>query len=196
MNKCWGKRPSEKILKQLYCLELKPMHAIAKELGIAIGSVYNYLHKYGLPTRPQKETFTMRGQKLSKEQCLVISKREKGKVLSSETKSKISEAHKGVYSNKSKYGGHRKERSDGYIKIYLPTHPLATKGGYVMEHILVMEEFVGKIITRDQVVHHVNKIRNDNRISNLLLMTFKEHASFHMKERQNKRRNDLLINQF
>ena len=37
-------------------------------------------------------------------------------------------------------------------------------------------------------LHHKNKIRNDNRIQNLQVMTLKEHASFHMKERHKKKK--------
>lgn len=63
-----------------------------------------------------------------------------------------------------------------------------------MEHILVMEEHICRHLRNDEVVHHKNKIRDDNRIENLELMTFKEHARFHMKERQRlkKERNDDL----
>ena len=102
---------------------------------------------------------------------------------SEETKLKISQSHKGRFKNSYKYGGHRKKRKDGYIKVYVPDHPLATKDGYVMEHILVMEEAIGRYITRDEVVHHKNKIRDDNRLENLELMTFEEHSRLHTKER-------------
>ena len=65
----------------------------------------------------------------------------------------------------------------------MPDHPYASKDGYVMEHILIMENYIGRYITREEVVHHINKIRDDNRIENLKLMTFKEHAGMHSKER-------------
>lgn len=52
-----------------------------------------------------------------------------------------------------------------------------------MEHDLVMECIIGRHLKDDEVVHHKNKIRNDNRKENLELMTFKEHAALHMKER-------------
>ena len=60
---------------------------------------------------------------------------------------------------------------------------MANKDGYVMEHILIMEDAMGRYITRDEVVHHKNHKRDDNRIENLELMTFNAHASLHMKER-------------
>lgn len=112
----------------------------------------------------------------------------KGKHLSEETKRKISVAKKGKMLKPSKYGGHRKKRCDGYITVYKPSHPCAAKDGYVLEHILVMEEKIGRIISRDEVVHHINHIRDDNRIENLQLMTFKEHAALHMRERWAKKK--------
>ena len=47
---------------------------------------------------------------------------------------------------------------------------------------------IGRYLEQDEVVHHINKKRNDNRIENLKLMTFKEHASLHMKERWNEKK--------
>lgn len=164
-------------LYDLYVTRGKPMHQIAKELDVAIGSVYNYLCKYNIPRRNQKETFTMRGRKLSREQCERISKLHKGKVLSNQTKRKISEANKkgGI--------GHKKNRRDGYISIYFPDHPKCNKEGYIMEHDLIMECIIGRHLLADEVVHHKNHIRNDNRKENLELMTIREHAALHMKER-------------
>jgi hypothetical protein len=51
-----------------------------------------------------------------------------------------------------------------------------------------MEEKIGRIITRDEAVHHINHVRDDNRIENLQLMTFKEHAALHMRERWAKKK--------
>ena len=88
------------------------MWKIAKILNISIGSVFNFLNKYGIETRNQKETFTAKGRKLNQDQKDVISRVHKGKVLSDETKHKISESHK------IKGMGHLKLRSDGYISVY------------------------------------------------------------------------------
>lgn len=86
------------------------------------------------------------------------------------------------------FGGHEKRRGDGYIKVYSPDHPQCTADGYVMKHILVMERKIGRFMTKDECVHHINHVRDDNRIENLLLMTKSEHASMHMKERHENRR--------
>lgn len=170
-------------LYDLYVAQGKPMHTIADELNISIGTVFNYCRKYDIPTRDQKETFTFKGRKLSKEQIARMSKIHKGKIVSEETRKRISESAKrgGV--------GHKKIRSDGYIKIYFPDHPKSTADGYIMEHILVMECLLGRHLYDDECVHHINKVRNDNRKENLKLMTKSEHMSLHMKERHENRRN-------
>lgn len=174
------KKIEKEKLHELYIAEEKTMHEIAAELKVAVGSVYNYLHKYGIETRPPHQG--MKGRKLSEEAKMRISKTHKGKVLSEEVKNKISESHKkgGI--------GHKKTRADGYIAIYFPDHPKSNKDGYVMEHDLVMECIIGRHLKNDEVVHHKNHIRNDNKKENLELLTFKEHAALHMKERQAKRK--------
>lgn len=169
-------------LYRMYIVDEKPMHMIANELSIAIGSVHKYLKKYEIPTRKKKDTFTMKGRKLSKEQCEAISKRNKGRIFSAETRAKMSDAHKihGV--------GHKKERNDGYISVYFPEHPKSAKNGYIMEHILIMESIIGRHLKDSECVHHKNKNRSDNRIDNLVLMAKREHLSMHSKERWERRK--------
>jgi hypothetical protein len=120
--------------------------------------------------------------------------RENGKKLSSYPNAKTAQAANGK-KNKGKrkqpdyeFGGHEKKRGDGYIKVYVPDHPHCTADGYVMKHILVMEKTIGRFMTTDECVHHINHIRDDNRIENLRLMTKSDHMSMHMKERHANRR--------
>lgn len=105
----------------------------------------------------------------------------RGSKRSEETKRKISEANsiKGI--------GHKKKRGDGYIAIYFPDHPKSSAEGYIMEHVLIMECFIGRWLKDDEVVHHKNKIRDDNRIENLQLLTKIEHSRLHMTERHKKK---------
>lgn len=68
----------------------------------------------------------------------------------------------------------------GYILVLKPDHPHATALGYVREHRLVMEQFIGRSLGRNEVVHHINGIKNDNRIENLELM--KDTVEHHREE--------------
>lgn len=70
--------------------------------------------------------------------------------------------------------------SSGYIRTKLPTHPNATKRGYVMQHRLVLEHHLGRYLTPTEQTHHKNQIRDDNRIENLqLCANSTEHNLIH-----------------
>lgn len=58
-------------------------------------------------------------------------------------------------------------------------HPNATVHGYVLHHRVVMENHLGRLLNANEVVHHINESKKDNRIDNLQLMTMAEHASLH-----------------
>ena len=47
------------------------------------------------------------------------------------------------------------------------------------EHRYLMEQYLGRTLTSDEVVHHINGNKRDNDISNLKVMTRAEHARMH-----------------
>lgn len=79
-------------------------------------------------------------------------------------------------------GGRRKH--NGYVYIWMPQHP-RNKGNYIAEHIVVMEQHVGRRLKSTEVVHHRNRKRDDNRIENLKLFSdHAEHLRAHWKLRE------------
>lgn len=58
-----------------------------------------------------------------------------------------------------------------------------TVDGYRYEHRLVAEETLGRSLTDDEVIHHINGDGLDNRPENLMVMTALEHLQHHAKER-------------
>ncbi len=65
-------------------------------------------------------------------------------------------------------GGRRRDRK-GYIRVYAKGHPNASRDGYIMEHRLVMSTQLGRSLYPDENVHHINGVRDDNRVENLEL---------------------------
>ena len=70
-------------------------------------------------------------------------------------------------------GGERYAKGDGYIKVWLPSHPNSDKTGHVLEHRLVMSEDINRPLESHETVHHINGNRSDNRIENLELWSGK-----------------------
>ena len=104
-------------------------------------------------------------------------------------KNNISNSLKGKYVAKNSHrwkGGKRKDNR-GYIFIYSFEHPFKNTSNYVYEHRLIMEKHLGRYLMKGEIVHHINKIRDDNRIENLMLFpNIGAHTAFHGEMKKNK----------
>src|SRR6187431_2386826 len=72
--------------------------------------------------------------------------------------------------------------SKSYVIVFDRNHPLADKKHRIQQHRIVMEKYIGRYLRKDEVVHHINENKKDNRIENLQLMTRSEHQRFHTKK--------------
>lgn len=63
----------------------------------------------------------------------------------------------------------------GYVIEYMPEHPMAMRTGYIQQHRRVMAEHLGRLLDPDEVVHHKNEIKTDNRPENLEVLSKAAH---------------------
>ena len=77
-------------------------------------------------------------------------------------------------------------KENGYVMRKVNNHPRQNKRGYVAEHRLVYEKYLGRFLDDKEVIHHINGDRADNRIENLQIAV---GNSEHIKEKHKKSRN-------
>lgn len=67
----------------------------------------------------------------------------------------------------------------GYVLIYVGKENGRGSDDYALEHRVLMERHIGRKLLRQEIVHHKNGIKTDNRIENLEIMSLSEHTSKH-----------------
>jgi hypothetical protein len=90
---------------------------------------------------------------------------------------------KGIYH--SQWNGGKFVSDQGYIKAWCPDHP-HNRLGYVREHRLVMEAYLGRYLDPRELVHHIDGNRKNNVIDNLELVHNEEHISHHKRKEESK----------
>ena len=74
--------------------------------------------------------------------------------------------------------------SNGYKRVYVKNHPYSDRDGFVLEHRLIMEEYLKCYLPPTEFVHHNNEIRDDNRLENLSLCSNREHMNDYHAENE------------
>ena len=73
--------------------------------------------------------------------------------------------------------GDTKINNHGYTLEYRPDYPRTQEGkGWVMQHRLVMSDYLGRPLENYENVHHKNGVRSDNRLENLELWVIRQPA--------------------
>lgn len=67
----------------------------------------------------------------------------------------------------------------GYVagKIWISE----TKQKNIKQHRWVMEQHLGRKLSKDEDVHHINGVKTDNRIENLQILSHSDHSKLHTK---------------
>lgn len=193
----------QNILVDLYVNKQMTIAEICSELNIkSPKTIIKYMDQYNIPRKnPNKlrKKNTMRGMSNEEFKSYLIEQYATKSINQLSTELNITSAALRKYfvkykipfighkeSNKkynsgengNNWKGGRRISSEGYIKIYMPDHPHAI-GGAVYEHRYVMEQHIGRLLTKNEVVHHINGNKSDNRLENLMLLTQSEHSKLH-----------------
>jgi len=163
-------------LENQYITLRKSIQQIATEINIGHTTINTWLIKLNIPRRSNSEA--NKGKPKSEEHKRKLSEIGKRRITSEETRRKMSISGSGK--NNSNWKGGRRKDGKGCILIWNSTHPYRRKDNYIFEHRLVIEVFLKDYIDPENVVHHINGIKDDNRLSNLML--FKntgEHTKYH-----------------
>ena len=62
-----------------------------------------------------------------------------------------------------------------------PLHPKRNKKGLYPLHRVLMENNLGRLLTKKEVIHHIDENKENNVLSNLKVMSNVEHIKHHRK---------------
>jgi len=159
--------------------ELASMKKVADYYGVSKRTIMNYMNKFGLKRNSMRLDLDVDKMiKLFYKGHDLHYIAQKFNVGYSTVRGRLRE--KGIETDRYHCGFTAKET--GYIYVHMPEHPAANKRGYIPEHTIIMEKAIGRRLNANEVVHHINGIKNDNSLSNLKLMTEYQHKSLHSKK--------------
>lgn len=183
----------------------EPAKQLARELGVAPQTVEKWLKRYGVEWRGRTRTAAQRQEQSTRTRRSIDEARLRELAAAGHSCAEIAaqldcseetvrrwQIRLGIPRLLAKarpernafWAGGRTRDKRGYWLVKMPNHPHATRGGYVREHRLVMEKQLGRFLTREEVVDHIDGNTSNNDPSNLRLFPSNaEHLRVTLKGR-------------
>ena len=82
------------------------------------------------------------------------------------------------------WSGGKFKDNRGYIRLRAPEHPLALSSGYIREHRFVAMQKIGRLLKKNEDVHHIDGNKLNNNPKNLEVIEHGKHSSMHNRGRK------------
>jgi len=168
----------------------------AKRLRVSLRAFREYLKKYGIETKKRESACPKLRDLAWLENEFITKKRSTGNIAEELEVSKgavqcairyididLRKARGNKFGEEAtNWQGGRRLTTGGYTYLKEDYHPNCNAEGYVMQHRLVMEKKIGRLLKKEELVHHKNGNKSDNRIENLELISSKgKHTKDHFE---------------
>ncbi len=80
--------------------------------------------------------------------------------------------------HKYNFKGGKRQDKEGYVYLWMPDHPRCKnrQRKYIQEHVFIWEQVNNKLLPMGWIIHHLNGIKFDNRINNLIALPNRKHS--------------------
>ena len=162
-----------KQILDMYCKQKMSIPQVSKATGISLSTIRFRLFKAGV-LRSRIEAI-----RIAASEGRMIGKKGQTVVMSEQHKQNLSKA-KIKWAEKNAKGVSLKP--NGYLAYTRGIHKSRSV------HVVAMEIHIGRKLYANECVHHIDRNKTNNDLSNLQLMTRAEHAAHHGKENEPKRK--------